>query len=88
MQFVQETTYIPPAGPVDSSYWYWKDTFVGDYHRYPKRQGCCDPDPLTTANNERQSRWDGTVGVMTNLLAAVVPTAVDWKKVGANPIPS
>jgi hypothetical protein len=87
VQFVQETTYVPPAGPIDSSYWFWRDTFVGGYYKYPKRKGCCDPDPLTTANNDRQSRWDSTVGVMTNVLAAVVPTADDWKKVGANPIP-
>jgi len=88
VQFVQQSTYVPPAGPVDSSYWFWKDTFLGDLHKYPKRRGCCDPDPLQTANNDRQSRWDSTVGAMTNVLAAVVPTANDWKQVGANPIPS
>src|SRR5215475_1873337 len=88
VQFVEQSTYIPPAGPVDSSYWFWKDTFVGDYHKYPKRRGCCDPDPLQTANNDRQSRWDNTVGAMTNVLAAVVPTANDWKKVGSSPIPT
>src|SRR5215468_4087608 len=88
VQFVEETRYIPPAGPVDYSYWFWRDTFVGDYHKYPERRGCCDPDPLQTANNDRQSRWDSTVGAMSNVLAAVVPTADDWKKVGASPIPT
>jgi hypothetical protein len=29
-----------------------------------------------------------TVGAMTNVLAAVEPTANDWKKVGADPIPN
>jgi hypothetical protein len=88
VQFVEETRYIPVGGPVDYSYWFWRDTFVGGYYKYPKRQGCCDPDPLQTANNDRQSRWDSTVGAMTNVLAAVVPTANDWKKVGASPIPT
>jgi hypothetical protein len=87
VKFVEQTTYIPGGGPVDSSYWFWQDTFVGDSHRYPKRRGCCDPDPQETANNDRQSRWDNTVGAMTNVLAAVEPTANDWKKVGADPIP-
>jgi hypothetical protein len=87
VQFVEQTSHIPGGGPIDSSYWFWKDTFVGSYHKYPRRKGCCDPDPLQTANNDRQSRWDSTVGVMTNVLAAVVPTADDWKTVGANPIP-
>src|SRR5215468_5247283 len=88
VKFIENIRYIPGGGPVDESYWFWRDTFVGDYHKYPKRQGCCDPDPLQTANNDRQSRWDSTVGAMTNVLAAVVPTADDWKKVGASPIPT
>ncbi len=88
VKFVQQTTYIPPAGPVDSSYWFWQDAFVGGQYRYPKRRGCCDPDPEQTARNERQSRWDNTVGAMTRVLEAVEPTANDWKRVGANPIPN
>ncbi len=88
VKFVQHTTYVPPAGPIDASYWFWQDTFVGGQYRYPVRRGCCDPDPEQTAKNDRQSRWDNTVGAMSNVLAAVEPTANDWKKVGANPIPS
>lgn len=88
VRFVQQTTHIPGAGPVDSSYWFWQDTFVGGSYRYPKRRGCCDPDPEQTAKNDRQSRWDNTVGAMTRVLEAVEPTANDWKRVGANPIPS
>ncbi len=88
VKFVQQTSHIPGGGPVDSSYWFWEDTFVGGRYRYPKRRGCCDPDPEQTAHNDRRSRWDSTVGVMTNVLAAVDPAANDWKKVGANPIPS
>jgi hypothetical protein len=65
----------------------WEDTFVGGKYKYPKSKGCCDPDPQQAANNDRQSRWDNTVGVMTNVLAAVDPTANDWKQVGADPIP-
>lgn len=87
VKFVEKTTYIPPAGPVDASYWVWQDTFVGGEYRYPKRRGCCDPDPEKTARNDRQSRWDNTVGAMTRVLEAVEPTANDWKRVGANPIP-
>src|SRR5262249_35357082 len=37
VKFVEQTTYIPGGGPVDSSYWFWQDTFVGDSHRYPNR---------------------------------------------------
>ncbi len=88
VKFVEKTTFIPGAGPIDDSYWFWQDTFVGGQYRYPKRQGCCDPDPQKTAHNDRQSRWDNTVGAMTNVLAAVEPTANDWKRVGANPIPN
>lgn len=88
VKFVEKTTYIPPAGPVDASYWVWQDTFVGGEYRYPKRRGCCDPDPEQTARNDRQSRWDNTVGAMTRVLEAVEPTANDWKRVGANPIPN
>jgi hypothetical protein len=88
VKFVEKTTYIPPAGPVDASYWFWQDTFVGGQYTYPKRRGCCDPDPEQTARNDRQSRWDNTVGAMTRVLEAVEPTANDWKRVGASPIPS
>lgn len=88
VKFVEKTEYIPPAGPIDASYWFWEDKFVGGQYKYPKRRGCCDPDPEQTARNDRQSRWDGTVGAMTNVLAAVEPAANDWKKVGAEPIPS
>jgi hypothetical protein len=65
VKFVQQTTHIPGAGPVDSSYWFWQDTFVGGSYKYPKRRGCCDPDPEQTAKNDRQTRWDNTVGAMT-----------------------
>jgi hypothetical protein len=75
------------GGPIDSSYWFWSDSFVGGEYRYPVRRGCCDPDPQQTANNDRQTRWNNTVGAMTNVLAAVEPTANDWKKVGSDPIP-
>jgi hypothetical protein len=88
VKFVEQTNHIPGAGPVDASYWFWQDTFVGGSYRYPKRKGCCDPEPEQTARNERQSRWDSTVGAMTRILEAVEPTANDWKRVGANPIPS
>ncbi len=88
VKFVQRTIFIPKAGPIDDSYWFWQDTFVGEQRRYPKRRGCCDPEPEQAANNDRQSRWDNTVGAMTKVLEAVEPTANDWKKVGANPIPS
>ncbi len=87
VKFVQKSDYIPPAGPVDASYWVWQDTFVGEVHKYPKRQGCCDPDPESTAHNDRQARWDSTVGVMTTELSAVIPSAEEWRKVSANPIP-
>ena len=88
VEFVQKTTNIPMAGPVDDSYWVWKDTFVGDRHTYPKRGTCCDSNPRQSAFNDRQARWDSTVGVMTNALAPVLPTADSWRKLGANPIPS
>lgn len=88
VKFFQQTTYVPPAGPIDSSYWFWQDIFVGEQHKYPNRRGCCDPDPQQAANNDRQSRWDNTVGAMTKVLAAREPTANDWKKVGADPIPN
>jgi hypothetical protein len=88
VKFVEKTTYIPGGGPIDSSYWFWSDSFVGGEYRYPVRRGCCDPDPQQTANNDRQTRWNNTVGAMTNVLAAVEPTANDWKKVGSDPIPN
>jgi hypothetical protein len=87
VKYVKDSTFIPGAGPVDSSYYFWRDTFVGDSHTYSTRLPCCGPHPLETAKNDRQARWDSTVGAMTNALAAVVPTAGDWQKVGANPIP-
>ncbi len=88
VRFIERSVFVPNAGPIDESYWFWQDTFAGDKHKYPKRQGCCDPDPKSTAYNDRQARWDSTVGAMTNALSPVVPAANDWRKVGANPIPS
>ena len=52
-----------------------------------KRNDQDAPDPEQTAKNDRQTRWDNTVGAMTRVLEAVEPTANDWKRVGANPIP-
>lgn len=87
VRFIEDSIFVPGAGILDESYWFWQDTFAGDKHKYPKRQGCCDPDPKTTAFNDRQARFDSTVGAMTTALSAVVPAANDWTRVGSNPIP-
>lgn len=87
VKFVEDVHLVPGVGPIDYSYWFWQDTILGDVHTYSWRGSCCNPNPQQTANNDRQSRWDNTVGAMTKVLEAVEPTANDWKKVGAEPIP-
>ena len=87
VEFVKHFTNIPMAGPVDDSYWVWKDTFAGDRHTNPAKGSCCDSNPKQSARNDRQARWDSTVGARTHSLAPVIPTADSWRKLGANPIP-
>jgi hypothetical protein len=67
VKFVPQTTYIADYGPIDDSYWVWEDTFVGGKYKYPKRKGCCDPDPEQRAHYDRQTRWINTVNVMADL---------------------
>src|SRR5215468_7358200 len=66
VKFVQQTTYIPDVGPIDDSYWVWEDTFVGGKYKYPKRKGCCDPDPEQRAHYDRMTRWIDTVNVVAD----------------------
>jgi|GEM_PF-2929686 len=84
---IQKSSFVPGAGPVDSSYYLWEDKFTGDSFSYNKRASCCDSNPKGTAQAARQKRWDETVVVMTNNLQPLVTATENWNKLTSQPLP-
>jgi len=87
VKLIQKSSFVPGAGPVDSSYYIWEDKLTGERFTYNKRESCCDSNPHGTAKNERQKRWDETVVVMTNNLQPLVVATDNWNKLTAQPLP-
>lgn len=84
---VKQSTFIPGAGPVDSSYHFWEDKFTGEKFKYGARETICDRNPRHTARMARQQRWEETVVVMTNDLKPLEKCTFEWNKLTTQPIP-
>jgi hypothetical protein len=78
-----------PWGPIDESYWLWRDpAYPPPQHRvYPKNGGCCGPNPEARAREAREAHYQMVVKDWTIKLNPVREIASSWQRARETPLP-
>jgi len=75
--------HVPRAGPIDDSYWWWRDPLQGGERRYSWRIHRAEE----TARNARAAHHASVTNSLNNLLNPVREVARSWQQARGTPIP-
>ena len=74
---------VPRAGPIDDSYWWWRDPLQGGERRYSWRINSAEQ----RARNERAAHYASVINSLNNLLNPVREVTRSWQQARGTPLP-
>jgi hypothetical protein len=81
--FVQRMRYIPPAGLIDASYWWFADRLLQQSREFPVRRGWTD----WRAQDQRTNHYRYVIDTLNNSLNPVREVARNWQRARETPLP-
>lgn len=74
---------VPRHGPIDESYWWWRDGLQGGERRYSWRTNRAEQ----TARNARAAHYASVINPLNNSLNPVREVARSWQQARGTPLP-